>query len=59
MSYASGIEESPHDLAAIIDIKDNGSRGPWDIDLGEAQFIVMAAPLLLLVAGFLVCKGDC
>jgi hypothetical protein len=58
VKYASGIGGGPHDLATIIETKDNRTQGPREIDLGEGQFILMAAALLF-TAGFLVCKGDC
>jgi hypothetical protein len=46
VEHASGIEESPYNLAAIIITKDNGNQGPWKIDLGKGQFILMAGPAI-------------
>ena len=46
VEYASGIDETPHDVATIIETKNNGIQGPGEIDLGEGQFILMAAPVV-------------
>jgi hypothetical protein len=40
--YAGSIDETAHDLAAIIVTKDSGNRDSWEINLGEGQFILMA-----------------
>jgi hypothetical protein len=45
MQCAAGICEHAHDLAAVVVSKGYSQRGPWDIDLGEGQFIVRTRAL--------------